>query len=419
MKHSLTITIAFSLLIARWRQTMVAAVGVTFSIAMFIALLAFMVGFNTLLDGLVINRTPHVRLYNDVALNRNQPIRIAAPYRDYYHFISSVKADRRREEIYNSALIIKAVHDDNRTLGVSPKIITPAFFKEGSVSIPGIIQGIDVLAENNLFHFNEYITGGSSTALRTTSNSIIVGKALAEKLQAAIGDHVYVTSSAGETLPLELVAYFQSGFADFDKTVGYVSLSTAQKLLGKPASFITEIHIKLKSIEEAPETAKEFGKLFATQSEDIQKANADFDTGSFVRSLISYVVGITLLIVAGFGIYNILNMMIYEKMDSIAILKATGFSSADVKRIFLLISLSIGFFGGMLGLFFGYILSRIIDAIPFITPSFPTIKTYPVDYSPFFYITSMLFSLLSTFLAGWSPAVKAAHIDPVVIIRGK
>jgi lipoprotein-releasing system permease protein len=35
-------------------------------------------------------------------------------------------------------------------------------------------------------------------------------------------------------------------------------------------------------------------------------------------------VGIVLLVVAGFGIYNILNM-IYEKMDSIAILKATGF----------------------------------------------------------------------------------------------
>ena len=34
--------------------------------------------------------------------------------------------------------------------------------------------------------------------------------------------------------------------------------------------------------------------------------------------------GVVLLIVAGFGIYNILNMMIYEKLDAIAILKATG-----------------------------------------------------------------------------------------------
>ena len=73
--------------------------------------------------------------------------------------------------------------------------------------------------------------------------------------------------------------------------------------------------------------------------------------------------GITLLIVAGFGIYNILNMMIYEKMDSIAILKATGFSGRDVKLIFLVIALSIGFFGGLFGLLFGYILSAIIWAL--------------------------------------------------------
>jgi lipoprotein-releasing system permease protein len=69
-----------------------------------------------------------------------------------------------------------------------------------------------------------------------------------------------------------------------------------------------------------------------------------------LERLISYAVGITLLIVAGFGIYNILNMMIYEKMDSIAILKATGFSGKDVQKIFIGIAITIGLFGGMLGL---------------------------------------------------------------------
>ena len=80
--------------------------------------------------------------------------------------------------------------------------------------------------------------------------------------------------------------------------------------------------------------AKEYARLFETDAEDIQTANAQFETGTSIRLTISYAVGVTLLIVAGFGIYNILNMMIYEKMDSIAILKATGFSGADVKRIF-------------------------------------------------------------------------------------
>jgi lipoprotein-releasing system permease protein len=250
-------------------------------------------------------------------------------------------------------------------------------------------------------------------------NSIVLGKALAEILLADIGDMVYVTTSTGEIFPLNLVAFYQSGITELDKVTAYTSLATAQKLLGKQASYLTDIQIKLHNMEQAPAVAKEYRQLFTTQAEDIQTANAQFDTGTFIRTLISYVVGITLLIVAGFGIYNILNMMIYEKMDSIAILKATGFSGADVKRIFLIIALSIGIFGGLLGLVFGYGMSAIIDAIPFNTEALPTIKTYPVNYDPLFYGIGILFSVITTYFAGMFPALKAGRVDPVVIIRGK
>ncbi|HPI55126.1 MAG TPA: FtsX-like permease family protein, partial [Chitinophagaceae bacterium] len=127
----------------------------------------------------------------------------------------------------------------------------------------------------------------------------------------------------------------------------------------------------------------------------------------------------TLLIVAGFGIYNILNMMIYEKMDSIAILKATGFSGKDVKRIFTTIALAIGFFGGIFGLVFGFLVSKGVDQIPFNTAALPTIKTFPVNYNPKYYLIGIVFSLVTTYLAGLFPARKASKIDPVIIIRGK
>jgi lipoprotein-releasing system permease protein len=111
--------------------------------------------------------------------------------------------------------------------------------------------------------------------------------------------------------------------------------------------------------------------------------------------------------------------MIYEKMDAIAILKATGFSGNDVKRIFLLIALSIGLFGGAMGLLFGHVLLLIIDAIPFKFESLPTITTYPVQYNPAYYVIGMLFALATTYLAGMFPAAKASKVDPVVIIKGK
>jgi len=106
-------------------------------------------------------------------------------------------------------------------------------------------------------------------------------------------------------------------------------------------------------------------------------------------------------------------------MDSIAILKATGFSGIDVNAIFLTIALTIGLVGGAMGLIFGLGLSALIGEIPFDTASLPTVKTYPISYNPMFYIIGAIFSVITTYLAGYFPSKKASKIDPVDIIRGK
>lgn len=407
------------MLLARWRQTLVAAVGVTFSISMFIALLGFMNGLNDMLDGLILNRTPHVRLYNEIRPSDNQPVNAVEQYKDSYNFISSAKAGVTRQEIYNSGPILQTIKADERVLGATPKLLAQVFFNEGTIDITGVINGVDIEEESRLFNFQDYVTAGNAIDAKNVANSIILGKGLAEILVADIGDVVQVTTAQGERFPLKVVGYFQSGIQEIDKVQCYASIATTQKLLGKPATYMTDIQVKLHDLNQAPTVAREYAQLFQIDAEDIQTANAQFETGSNVRSMISYAVGITLLIVAGFGIFNILNMMIYEKMDSIAILKATGFSGRDVNLVFLLIAMSIGFFGGMVGLVFGFIFSVIIDSIPFVTAALPTITTFPVNYDPVYYFIGGSFSLITTYFAGFFPARKASKVDPVEIIRGK
>ncbi len=419
MNVKLIFSIAKSLLLARFKQTLVAAIGVTFGIAMFIALLSFMTGLNDLLDGLMLNRTAHVRLYNEIKPSANQPINYDSAYNHTYNFINSVKSSGARQGLYNSAAIMQSLKKDEQVLGFAPRIIAQVFFNDGAIDITGVVNGIDVAAETKLFFFDDYITEGKSLDLKNVSNSIVLGKGLAEKLLANVGDVIQVTTSKGEIFPLKVVGIFQSGIMELDKVQSYAAINTTQKLLGKPNDYITDINIKLKDLATAPFVGKQFAALYGTDAEDIQTANAQFETGSFVRTIISYSVGIVLLIVAGFGIYNILNMMIYEKMDSIAILKATGFSGKDVKRIFFVIAMAIVFFGGLFGLGFGFLLSYIIDQIPFNTASLPTIKTYPINYNPVFYLIGISFSLITTYFAGFFPANKASKIDPVIIIRGK
>jgi len=418
MNFKLILNIAVHLLRARLKQTVVAAVGVTFGIAMFISLVSFMNGLNDLLDGLMLNRTPHIRLYNEIKPSKDQPINIAEQFKKNDNFISSIKPKDRGKSIYNSKSILKVLKEDKRVIDVAPKIMTPVFFNSGTIEISGIINGIDVAAEEKLFAFSDYIIEGKIVDL-SQNNSIIIGKGLADKMLKVTGDVIKITTSKGNLASLKIVGISQIGISEIDDVSSYASLDTAQKLLGEPTNYITDIQIKLFDMTKAPMVAKEMRATFDVDAIDYQTANSQFETGSSVRSIISYAVGIVLLIVAGFGIYNILNMMIYEKMDSIAILKATGFSGSDVKWIFVSLSLIIGLVGGIFGLIFGYIFTSIIDVIPFETAALPTVKTYPINYDPMFYIIGISFALFTTIVAGLFPALKASKVDPVEIIRGK
>jgi lipoprotein-releasing system permease protein len=102
MSKLLLLRISFALQMARWRQTMVAAIGVAFSITMFISLLSFMAGLNDLLDGLLLNRTPHIRLYNEVKAPEQLPVNLAPSYKNHHNFVHSVKP--KFERLHRSCL---------------------------------------------------------------------------------------------------------------------------------------------------------------------------------------------------------------------------------------------------------------------------------------------------------------------------
>ncbi|MEX2564861.1 MAG: FtsX-like permease family protein [Cyclobacteriaceae bacterium] len=419
MKYSLLLEIAKSLMIARFKQTLIAAVGVTFSITMFVALLGFMNGLNIMLDDLVLNRTPHIRFYNEIKPNPDQPIDLSREFEGYHNTIRSIKPSGSRKSIYNNASIIQTLLQDKRVLGVAPKISAQVFYNVGNIDITGNVNGIDVEAENALFFFENYVTEGNYIDLKNINNSIILGKGAADRMLAEIGDVIQATTAQGNRVQLKVVGYFQSGLGELDNVQSYASIETTQKMLGEPASYLTDIQVKLIDFELAPKMAAEYASLFGIDADDIQKVNAQFETGTQIRTLISYAVGITLLIVSGFGIYNILNMMIYEKMDTIAILKAIGFSGRDVNIIFINIALIIGIAGGSIGLLLGFLAGLGIDQLPFETEALPTIKTFPVDFNPKYYIIGGVFSLITTYMAGYFPAKKASGVDPVDIIRGK
>lgn len=406
-------------LLAKKKQTAVAALGVTFGIGMYIIMMSFMTGLNKLLDGLVLNRTPHIQIYNKTAPTEIQPADRYFDLKNNFNYIHSIKPKSRLERIHNALPILAELKKNEKVKGATPQTTCKVFYLAGSNNLNGVISGIEVKEEVRLFNFKDYIVAGDVNSLIKKKNSILLGAGIAKKLSLAVGDKIQVVSTSGANFALSIGGIYQSGLAEVDDVQSFVNLKMAQQILGAGGNYITRIHVKLNNLADAVPYSNLIKNLYEVEALDIKTANAQFDTGSDVRTLISYVVSITLLIVAGFGIYNILNMFIYEKMNDIAILKATGFTGKDVMYIFIVQALVIGMLGGALGIGLGYGVSLIIDGIPFDTEALPTIKTYPINYDPFFYVTGITFALVSTFLAGYLPARKAQNIDPVEIIRGQ
>jgi lipoprotein-releasing system permease protein len=413
---SLILEITKTHLLAKKKQTIVAALGVTFGIGTYIIMMSFMTGLNTLLDGLVLNRTPHIQIFNKIEPSEVQPIEeiSSSP-----NFIRSIKPKNKLERIHDALPLLSELRKSQEVEGATPQATARVFYLAGTNKLNGVLNGVEVKEESRLFNLNDYIVAGDINSINRNKYNIILGAGVARKLSLEMGDKIQVMSTDGVSFGLTISAIFQSGLAEVDDAQSYINLSMAQQILGAGASYITRIHVKLKDIEQAVPLSHTIENIYDVEALDIKTANAQFETGSDIRNLISYAVSFTLLIVAGFGIYNILNMFIYEKMNDIAILKATGFTGSDVMLIFISQALLIGIIGGVLGLGVGYGVSLLIDGVAFETEALPTIKTYPINYDLQFYITGVLFALISTFLAGFLPAKKAQKMDPVEIIRGQ
>jgi lipoprotein-releasing system permease protein len=420
MNWKLAFNIASTHLLTKKKQSVIAMLGVTFGISMFIIMISFMTGVNDFLEDMAMDNTPHLRVYKPIQLKDKKIIAEGKVVNDTNWFVlEHQRAKKELTKIKNGLILAQQLSAMPEITGVAPQVSTQVFFNNGPTQIPGTLSGIDIEMQKKLFELDKKMDDGAVEDLLKGSDVIIVGKGLAKKMNVKTGDRVSVTTPEGNNVNVRIVGIFSFGIAAWDETKSYATLATVQKVMGVDPSYITELHMKLKD----KETAKAFKEKLAKQYpniylEDWETANASILAGTVIRNVMTIVVCLTLLIVAGFGIYNIMNMNIINKMKDIAILKATGFESGDITGIFLLQSLMIGIAGGIVGLLIGFGVSFLLSHTPFPAGEVVRMKTFPVNFKLVHYMSGLFFGFLTTLFAGYFPSKRAAKIDPVQIIRG-
>src|SRR4030095_693317 len=409
--------IAKTHLLSRKKQTIIAILGVMFGIAMFILMISFMKGTNQFLQDAMLSSTPDIHIYNDARPDRSNfdTEELSDKDSNLLQVSYGPKPGIGDVHLENVDTIVIDLKKNNAVAAVSPVLSTQVFFSRGPVRLNGIIDGVNIHDEISLYGLSDKMVDGMAEDILPVDDGILLGKGLANKLNVHVGDVIFLTSAFGTRIRLKVVGVFQFGIGMVDNVKGFLNLHTVQQLLGKGSNYFTDIHVKLKDLDNAKNVAASLAKKYNYRADDWQTANSSVLASTMVRNVLTYVVTFALLIVAGFGIYNIMSMTVSNKLKDIAILGAQGFRSRDIVTIFLSQSLFIGIVGALLGLTLGFFLAYGLSKIPFPQSDLISLKYFPVIFKVKFYFWGMAFGMLTTLAAGLVPSLKASKLDPVII----
>lgn len=382
--------------------TVLAVVGVASGVATLVIALAMNTGFRITLQDRLLGVTAHVSISRPGS-------EALANYGELAERLSQVPGVKAvAPAIYITVLLSTG----GRARGVVVKGIDPAREQKRNEALQKIVAGTaDFAADPNGF------------------DSVIVGKMLADDLKLQPNDYVTLTSPAGHMTPFGMIprsqrfrisGIFNSGFYDYDANWGFVTLRAAQNLAGV-GDVASVLEFRIADVDRAAQMGEQLtreagpGYLASTWMDENRALFRALRLEKLVTALF---IGL-ITFVAGLNILVVLAMTVSDRARDIAVLMAMGARRQQIRRIFVLLGITVGGFGTAVGLIAGYSLAWTAGTYRLV-PLDPQI--YSVPFVPFqpnpsdaLWIAgaALAISVASTLL----PARSASRIHPVELLR--
>lgn len=401
--------IALTHILTRKKQTLVAAMGVTVGIALYIFSNSIVSGVSSYTKRNMFKTVPHIAIHVEDDLS--SPLTVDTDQN--IHLIANPRPVSTKKTIYNPHALLHALHQLAFVRQAAPQVNVDLFYSSGRSQMKGLANGIRVNAADAMFDIRSTMLAGELSALDTDPNGIIIGQGIAARLNLQLKDNITVLSAAGVTKVLKVIGIFSTENKAVDETKSYIHLSMAQQLIRENASAVTDIYVQLTNPDSSAFYAADISRLTTCKVDDWQITNADQLAQSRLTGTMTPLISFSIMLVAAFGIYNIINMTITQKLNDIAILKANGFEGRDIVMIFLTEAAIMGAVGTLLGVCIGAALIQIAKGI-YVGPP---IGYFPVRFDAGIFVSGIAFGLIVSLGAGYFPARKASKVDPIQIFR--
>jgi lipoprotein-releasing system permease protein len=330
-----------------------------------------------------------------------------------------------------------AVKTTPQVTAVAPYVSGQAMLTNSNPALPAMLVGILPSQESGVSTLDKKIIQGDINHLTSGSFGIVLGKVLAEKLNAIIGDEIRVVTlrtpssfSSSHISPqykkFKIIGIFQAGGGSlgFDSKMAFIHLKDAQTLFALGSS-VSGLHVNINDMYAAPLISQ---ALEPQMPPTVRIWNWTDQLGDFFENIrltktMMFFIFALIIAVAAFNLICTMVMVVRNKQADIAILRTLGATPALILAIFIVQGTAISLMGTLLGIAGGIALASNITFIStwiqnVLHMELVSSNVYFVNYLPsdlqwpdvwHISIIALILSLLATIYPAWN----ASRVTPV------
>ena len=382
--------------------SMVSLFGVCLGVAALTVVMSVMEGFESQLQSIATGSHSHITLLSSRQLILNRY--------DLEERVRKIGADR-----------IEAV---------SPIVFSEVMLAMGSRVVGSIMEGVEKDTLKQVTDIEKHLVKGEMPegGVLGHAPTIILGSALAEALNAKIGDTISVISPFFDQENMQprarrflVSGLINTGMYEYDSKYSMIQGDEARDFFKFPIASAVALRIKTKDASQSVTLARklqaELG--FPYQTKDWTDLNRNLLYAIRLQKSVIFVILTAIVVVAAFNIMSTLMMMMSEKKKEMSILKAMGLSPWNSAKVFVSVGLWIGGSGAALGVALGLLLGFILSKTQFIKlpADIYFISYLPVEVRPFTLLLISFCAIIVAVLATLYPAYRVAKESPVEGLR--